>query len=307
MTEQLKLKLSDSKAFRWSALLIVSFTMMCGYFMTDVMAPLEDLLTTKGQVVYYEDGSFEKVENAISVQSTKAVDATLDGLGWSSTEYGFFTGAYGYFNVFLVMLLLGGIILDKMGVRFTGTMSSLLMFGGALIKYWAISPYFTLEGSLFGFSYQVLFACLGFAIFGVGAEITGITVSKVIVKWFTGHELALAMGLQVAMARIGTGIALGFSLPIAKAMGHLSQSVLLGAIALCIGFLFYMVYCVMDRKLDASAASTVTASDEDKFKLSDIKFIVTNKGFWLITFLCLLFYSGVFPFLKFAVKVMIYK
>ena len=289
MTEQLKLKLSDSKAFRWSALLIVSFTMMCGYFMTDVMAPLEDLLTTKGQVVYYEDGSFEKVENAISVQSTKAVDATLDGLGWSSTEYGFFTGAYGYFNVFLVMLLLGGIILDKMGVRFTGTMSSLLMFGGALIKYWAISPYFTLEGSLFGFSYQVLFACLGFAIFGVGAEITGITVSKVIVKWFTGHELALAMGLQVAMARIGTGIALGFSLPIAKAMGHLSQSVLLGAIALCIGFLFYMVYCVMDRKLDASAASTVTASDEDKFKLSDIKFIVTNKGFWLITFLCLLF------------------
>ena len=115
------------------------------------------------------------------------------------------------------------------------------------------------------------------------------------------------MGLQVAMARIGTGIALGFSLPIAKAMGHLSQSVLLGAIALCIGFLFYMVYCVMDRKLDASAASTVTASDEDKFKLSDIKFIVTNKGFWLITFLCLLFYSGVFPFLKFAVKVMIYK
>ncbi len=307
MTEQLRQKLSDSKAFRWTALMIVSFTMMCGYFVTDVMAPLEDLLTTQGQVVYYADGSFDKVADAFMADGTKEVDCTLDGLGWSSTEYGFFTGAYGYFNVFLLMLLLGGIILDKMGVRFTGTMSSLLMFSGALIKYWAVSPFFILSGELFGFSYQVLFACLGFAIFGMGAEITGVTVSKVIVKWFTGHELALAMGLQVAMARIGTGIALGFSLPIAKAMGHLSQPVLMGAIFLCIGFLFYLVYCVMDKKLDASETVTVAASDEDKFKLSDLKFIVTNKGFWLITFLCLLFYSGVFPFLKFAVKVMIYK
>ncbi len=307
MTEHLKLKLNDSKLFRWSALVIVSFTMMCGYFVTDVMAPLEDLLTTKGQVVYYADGSFDKVENAQAVTTAKPVDCKLDGLGWSSTEYGFFTGAYGYFNVFLLMLLFGGIILDKMGVRFTGTLSSILMFGGALIKYWAISPYFFLQGTLFGMTYQVLFAALGFAIFGVGAEITGITVSKVIVKWFTGHELALAMGLQVAMARIGTGIALGFSLPLAKTMGHLSMPVLLGAVFLCVGFLVYLVYCVMDKKLDASQAASVTESDEDKFKISDIKFIITNKGFWLITFLCLLFYSGVFPFLKFAVKVMIYK
>ncbi len=309
MTELLQKKLSDSKAFRWTALLIVAFTMMCGYFVTDVMAPLEDLLTTKGQVVYYTDGSFDKIESETAViDASKTTDTVLDGLGWSSTEYGFFTGAYGYFNVFLLMLLFGGIILDKMGVRFTGTMSSALMFIGALIKFWAVSPYFHLQGELFGFSYQVLFACLGFAIFGMGAEITGITVSKVIVRWFTGHELALAMGLQVAMARIGTGIALGFSLPIAKAMGHLSRPVMFGAIFLCIGFLSYLVYCVMDRKLEASEKEAATAGGgDDKFKLSDLKFIVTNRGFWLITLLCLLFYSGVFPFLKFAVKVMIYK
>ncbi len=309
MTEQLKQKLSDSKVFRWSTLLIVSFTMMFAYFVTDVMAPLQDLLTTKGQIVYYEDGSFVKIEDdTVILDSTKTVDCTLDGLGWSSTEYGFFTGAYGYFNVFLLMLLFGGIILDKMGVRFTGTMSCMLMFFGALIKFWAVSPLFPFtSGEILGYSYQVLFACLGFAIYGMGAEITGITVSKVIVKWFTGHELALAMGLQVAMARIGTGIALGFSLPIARAMGHLSRPLMCGTIALCIGFLFYLVYCVMDRKLEASEKEVVTSSDEDKFKLSDLRFIVTNWGFWLITILCLLFYSGVFPFLKFAVNVMIYK
>lgn len=272
-------RLNDSAAARWLALIIVSFTMMCGYFITDVMAPLEDLLTKL---------------------------PAEGGLGWTSDEYGFFSGAYGYINVFLLMLFFGGIILDKCGVRFTGVMCSGLMLVGTLIKWYALSSDFG-SAVLFGYPVQVLLAALGFAVFGMGAEITGITVTKVIAKWFTGHELALAMGLQVAMARIGTAAALACSLPFANAMGDVSAPVLLGAALLCIGFVSYMVYCVMDKKLDASVAATETAAEEEGFKFSDLKVIFTNTGFWLIAILCVLFYSGVFPFLKFATKLMIYK
>ena len=277
---QIYKKLNDSAAARWGALLIVSFTMMCGYFITDVMAPLEDLLT-----------------------KTPAEG----GLGWTSDEYGFFSGAYGYINVFLLMLFFGGIILDKCGVRFTGTMCSSLMLVGALIKWYALDNSFG-DAQVFGYPVQVALAALGFAIFGMGAEITGITVTKVIAKWFTGHELALAMGLQVAMARIGTAAALACSLPFANVMGNVAAPVLLGAALLCIGVVSFLVYCVMDRKLDASlAAATTDEQTEEGFSFGDLKLIFTNKGFWLIAILCVLFYSGVFPFLKFATKLMIYK
>ena len=280
MIETIRKSLRDSAAARWGALIIVSFTMMCGYFLTDVMAPLEDLLM-------------------------KSV--AEGGLGWTGTEYGLFTGAYGWFNVFLFMLLLGGIILDKMGVRFTGLGACLLMFVGALIKYYAISPFFPIGGTIFGYNSQVLVAGLGFAIFGVGVETAGITVSKIIVKWFTGYEMALALGIQVALARIGTAAALSLSLPIASHMGHISYPILFGAILLCIGTISFLVYNVMDRRLDASIELSEPEEKEEGFRLSDLKFILTNKGFWLIALLCVLFYSGVFPFLKFATKLMIYK
>ena len=278
ITQNIQKKLSDSAAARWSAMLIVSFTMMCGYFITDIMAPLEDILT-------------------------KSV--AEGGLGWTSGEYGFFSGAYGYINVFLLMLFFGGIILDKCGIRFTGVISCALMLVGAMLKWYAIDNSFG-DAMLFGYPMQVALAALGFAIFGMGAEITGITVTKIIAKWFTGHELALAMGLQVAMARIGTAAALACSLPVAKAFDSVSSPLLIGAALLCIGLLSYLVYCVMDKKLDNSVAATA-ADEEESFKLSDLTLIFTNKGFWLITLLCLMFYAGVFPFLKFATKLMIYK
>ena len=257
--------------------------MMFAYFFTDVMSPLEPLLTTSVQ-----DG----------------------GLGWSSDEYGFFSGSYGFFNVFLLLLFFGGIILDKFGIRFSGIMSTCLMFGGALIKWWAVSH--DIQGTVtlpFGigtYGTQVIVACLGFATYGVGAEIAGITVSKVIVKWFTGHELALAMGLQVALARIGTAMALSASLPIAQHFGGVSASVGLGAALLCIGMVSFIVYSVMDKKKDA-VTSRSQEDAEDGFKFSDLKYLFTNKGFWYITLLCLMFYSGVFPFLKFATKLMVFK
>ena len=298
-------KLSNSPAARWTALTIVSVTMMFGYFFCDVMSPLEPLLTaSKG------------AENGL-------------GLGWTSSEYGWFSGAYGLINVYLLLLFFGGIILDKFGIRFTGLTSTILMLGGAIIKWWAVCSDFgdtmilvptidqtyieilgrNLNIPILAFAKiqaQVAYAGLGFAIFGVGCEIAGITVSKVIVKWFTGKELALAMGLQVALARIGTALALAASLPLAKAMGGVSASVGLGAACLCIGVIAYLVYNVMDKKEDAASAAESEESEEG-FKFADLKILFLNPGFWCITFLCLMFYAGVFPFLKFATKLMVFK
>jgi len=271
--------LRDSKAARWTALAVVAFTMLCGYWLTDVMAPLKPMLEKE--------------------------------LLWNSAEYGFFTSAYGWFNVFLLMLILGGIILDKMGVRFTGIMSTTIMVLGTAIKFWAISTH-SLDGqTLLGMKAQVVIAGLGFAIFGVGVETAGITVSKIIVKWFKGKELALAMGLEMATARIGTTMALVTSVPIARALGGVSKPILVCLIMLCIGMISFIVYTFMDKKLDKSIADELIRSDskesEESFSIKDIWFIITNRGWWYIALLCVLFYSAVFPFLKYASDLMVNK
>ncbi|MDO9339022.1 MAG: MFS transporter [Bacteroidales bacterium] len=271
--------LRDSKAARWTALAVVSFTMLCGYYLTDVMAPLKPMLEKE--------------------------------LLWNSAEYGFFTSAYGWFNVFLVMLILGGIILDKMGVRFTGKMATIIMVIGTAIKYWAISTHSLDTVRILGMKGQVVIAALGFAVFGVGVEVAGITVSKIIVKWFKGKELALAMGLEMATARMGTALALSTSVPLAVAFGKVSAPILVCLIMLCIGMIAFFIYTFMDKKLDKSVAaeagrSGVTESEES-FRLADIWFIISNKGWWYIAILCVLFYSSVFPFLKYASDLMVNK
>ncbi len=274
MVEAIKTSLRESKAARWTALAIVSFTMLCGYYFTDVMAPLKPMIEKQ--------------------------------LGWTSAQYGFFTSAYGWFNVFLLMLVFGGMILDKKGVRFSGIMATILMLLGAIMKYIAVSAPIIPGATLFGWPKQVMMAALGFAIFGVGVEIAGITVSKIIVKWFKGKEVALAMGLEMASARIGTALALMLPVPLATKFS-LPMPLALGVVLLCIGLIAFFLYCSMDKKLDASEATGEAASEEDAFKASDIFQIARNKGFWLVALLCVLFYSAVFPFLKYASDLMIQK
>jgi len=273
--ETIRKSLRDSKTARWLALAMISFTMLCGYYLTDVMAPLKPLLEKE--------------------------------LLWNSTEFGFFTSAYGWFNVFLLMLIFGGIILDRMGVRFTGKMATIIMVVGTSIKYWAITTHM-LDGHQFlGMKTQVVVAGLGYATFGVGVEIAGITVSKIIVKWFKGKEMALAMGLEMSTARIGTTLAVATSIPIANALGGVSKPVLLALILLCIGMVSFFLYTIMDKKLDKSIADEGLEEHEESFRFKDFVFIITNKGWWLIAILCLLFYSGVFPFIKYATDLMINK
>lgn len=276
--DNIKSIISDSKTARWTALIVVAFTMFAGYFIADVMAPLKGLL-----------------ENQLT---------------WDSTEYGFFTSAYGWFNVFLFFLIIGGIILDKMGVRFSGMMSSIIMVVGTAIKYWAISTH-SLDGVvLLGWKGQVLIAAVGYAIFGVGVEIAGITVTKIIVKWFRGKELALAMGLQLSIARLGTALAISTSLPIGLYFKDVSMPVLFGLIMLVVGLIAFFIYTFMDKKLDNSIKLRDKGSDkspDEEFKISDIMIIIKNKGWWYIAALCVLFYSAVFPFLKYATDLMVNK
>ena len=256
--------------------------MMMGYFVNDVMSPLEALL------------EMPKSEG---------------GLGWTSSDYGFFSGSGSFINVFLLMLFFSGLILDKMGIRFTGVLACSLMTLGTLVKYYAVTTDFgTSNVSFFGTDLptSAAWASFGFAIFGVGYEMTGITVSKAMVRWFTGHELALAMGIQLAMARLGTAAALSISAPVARHF-TLSTPLLVALAFLIIGLLAFLVFCVMDRKLDKTGLSDKTGDTNDEFRLSDIAVTLRNPGFWLITIFCVLFYSAVSPFLKFSTKLMVIK
>jgi len=286
MTEVIRHRLNDSPFARWTVLIIVATAMMMGYFVNDVMSPLETLLELPK-----EQG----------------------GLGWTPSNYGFFSGAGSFINVFLLMLFFSGLILDKMGIRFTGVLACSLMALGTLLKLYGVTADFGSTAlNIFGFELpmSVAVASLGFSIFGVGYEMTGITVAKAMVRWFTGHELALAMGIQLAMARLGTAAALSISAPIARHYA-LSTPLLASLAFLIIGLLAFLVFCVMDRKLDNCEQCKVDSYDnsqhEDEFHWGDILITLRNPGFWLITLFCVLFYSAVSPFLKFSTKLMVMK
>ena len=286
MREQIRETIATKAWARWTVLAIVSFTMMAGYVVAKEMSPLQFMLE-------------------------KAVGD--GGMGWTSGEFGIFAGSRGFFNVFLLMLFVGGIILDKMGVRFTGILSCVLMLTGAAAVYGVItytSPDPMWNVPLLGtIKRQVALAALGFAFFGIGYEMCGITVSKVVVRWFSGKEMALAMGLQVSMARLGTALALNFSLPIALNWG-LPRPLLIGLFCVGVGLIAYIYYCTMDRRLDkekGEETQDLASQDDEKFHFSDMKITIKNPGFWLITLLCLFYYSALYPFLDFATKLMISK
>lgn len=284
MRDQIRETIATKSWARWTVLAIVSFTMMAGYIVAKEMSPLQFMLE-------------------------KAVGD--GGMGWTSGEFGIFAGSRGFFNVFLLMLFFAGIILDKMGVRFTGILSCVLMLVGAagvygVITYSSPDPLWSvpLLGTV---KRQVALAALGFAFFGIGYEMCGITVSKVVVRWFSGKEMALAMGLQVALARLGTALALGFS-PIIALKWGLPRPILIGVFCVGVGLIAYLYYCTMDRRLDKEQGKQDTAQgDDEQFHFADMKLTVKNPGFWLITLLCLFYYSALYPFLDFATKLMISK
>ena len=284
----------DIPAVRWAALLLLALAMFCSYIFMDILSPIKELM-----------------------ESTR---------GWDSTAFGTMQGSETFLNVFIFFLIFAGIILDKMGVRFTAVLSGAVMLVGAVIKYYAVTEGFTgselatwfnnhlnyipgfdeLGISPFykGMPASAKLAAIGFMIFGCGVEMAGITVSRGIVKWFKGKEMALAMGSEMALARLGVATCMIFSPFFAKLGGtvDVSRSVAFGLVLLAIALIMFIVYFFMDKKLDSQTGEA--EEKDDPFKISDVGAILKSGGFWLVALLCVLYYSAIFPFQKYAVNML---
>ncbi len=293
MTEKIQ-TLRDSAAMRWIALLLLAFAMFCSYVFMDILSPIKDLM-----------------------QSTR---------GWDSSAFGTMQGAETFLNVFVFFLIFAGIILDKMGVRFTAVLSGAVMLVGAVIKWYAVAESFKGSGLETWFTNNLNYipvfdelgvspfyrgmpasakvAAIGFMIFGCGVEMAGITVSRGIVKWFKGREMALAMGSEMALARLGVATCMIFSPMFANLGGKVdvSRAVAFGVVLLCIALIMFIVYFFMDKKLDSQTGEA--EEKDDPFKISDIGKILSSWGFWLVALLCVLYYSAIFPFQKYAVNML---
>ncbi|GFH85064.1 hypothetical protein IMSAGC001_00460 [Bacteroides acidifaciens] len=290
----MKTTLRDSAAMRWTVLLFLAFAMFCSYIFMDILSPIKDLM-----------------------QSTR---------GWDSTAFGTMQGSETFLNVFVFFLIFAGIILDKMGVRFTAVLSGVVMLVGAVINWYAVTTAFAgsnletwfnnnlnyipvfdeLGISPFyrGMPASAKLSAVGFMIFGCGVEMAGITVSRGIVKWFKGREMALAMGSEMALARLGVATCMIFSPVFAKLGGviDVSRSVAFGVVLLMIALIMFIVYFFMDKKLDAQTGEA--EEKDDPFKISDLGTILKSSGFWLVALLCVLYYSAIFPFQKYAVNML---
>ena len=278
MTEKIVKSLRDSKTARWTALILASLSIFGAYYFNYALSSIKPML--------------ESI------------------LGWNSEDFGTYTSAYAWFNVFLFMLIFSGFILDKLGIRKTGLGATLVMFIGTALNYWAVSHEFAAGSSVYipllgEMKMQVLLSSLGFALFGVGTEAIGITISKAVVRWFKGKELALAMGMQMSIARLGTLLALAISLPLAKNF-TVTAPILFALAVMLIGIVSFILFSILDVKLDKSEKD-IEVDTSDEFKIKDIMLIITNRGFWYIAILCVLFYSAVFPFLFYATDLMINK
>lgn len=275
MVQAIQKKLNDSFVARWVALILIALMMFFAYMFVDVMSPLQTLIESQR--------------------------------GWNPNVFGTYAASEYILNV-CGFLILAGIILDKCGVRFTGTLSASLMVVGAAIKYIGISDWFqtTAMAQWLGSWWVSMpasakLSCLGFMVFGCGCEMAGITVSRAIAKWFKGKEMALAMGLEMAIARLGVFAVLSLSPWLAaKFDGSVVAPIAFCTVLLLIGLINFIVFSVMDKKLDKQIGEMEPENSEDKFKASDIKYILTSKMFWLIALLCVLYYSAIFPFQRYA-------
>lgn len=272
--------MNDSPVARWSVLVLIALMMFFGYMFVDVMSPLKSL-----------------------IESSR---------GWNSTVFGTYAASEYFLNVFCFFLIFAGIILDKMGVRFTGLLSASLMVIGAFIKYIGISDWFQatefcawLNSWWVALPGSAKMASLGFMIFGCGCEMAGTTVSKAIAKWFKGKEMALAMGLEMAIARLGVFAVMWTSPMIAaKFDNSVVAPVAFCTALLIIGLLFFLIFTFMDRKFDSQLVEaglmTTEKDPEDEFHISDLGKIFSSKMFWIVALLCVLYYSAIFPFQRYA-------
>ena len=278
MKETIQRKLNDSAAARWTALVLVALMMFFGYMFVDVMSPIQALIESQR--------------------------------GWNPDVFGTYAASEYILNVF-GFLIIAGVILDKMGVRFTGVLSASMMLGGAVIKYIGITEWFQTTGMAEWlnswwetFPASAKMAALGFMIFGCGCEMAGTTVSKAIAKWFKGKEMALAMGLEMAIARVGVFAIFSISPIIATKFGTVVAPVAFCTVLLLIGLITFTVFTFMDKKLDAQLGAEAEGESEEEFKFSDLGKILSSQVFWIVALLCVLYYSAIFPFQRYGANML---
>ena len=279
MTEIIQQKLNDKAWARWTALVLIALMMFFAYMFVDVMSPIQALV--------------EKER------------------GWNPDVFGTYAAGEYILNV-CGFLIIAGFILDKMGVRFTGTLSASLMVIGACIKFYGVSDWFIgsgLEAWLnswwVSMPASAKLAAFGFMIFGCGCEMAGTTVSKAIAKWFEGKEMALAMGIEMALARVGVFTVFSISPIIASHFGTIVAPLAFCTVLLLIGLITFIVFTFMDRKLDDQLGITTASTDsEEEFKLSDVTKILSSKAFWIVALLCVLYYSAIFPFQRYGANML---
>lgn len=289
MVQKAQILLRDSKSARWLVLIFIAVTMYAAYFFAEVFPPISPF-----------------IKNSL--------------LGWTDSEYGTYSGAYSLLCVWGGLIVCGA-LLDKWGTRVTGTIFVISMLAGALVVYYAVSDGFnTGNGAIFRTLLSwfpkskpsVILSVAGYSIFGLGAEIAGVAVTKSIAKWFRGKEVATAMSLQVSLARVGTASAywiIPFLLPkeassASLTFGQIAWPVQFSIFLLCIGLLTFLIFCLMDNKLDKQEAFEAEKDPEDEFHFSDVWRILTNRYFIMIALLCVFFYCCVFGFDKFAIMML---
>lgn len=288
MVQKTRQLLADQAWARWTALFLLASAMFFGYIFVDVLSPVQEYLQTER--------------------------------GWDPAAYGRFAGSETFLNVFVFFLIFAGIILDKMGVRFTAILSGSIMAAGGFVNYYALTDAFQGSGLQHfmdsfvnlpdtwwnitpfykGMPASAKLSAIGFMMFGCGVEMAGITVSRGIVKWFAGKEMALAMGVEMALARCGVAYVFLTSAALTTFGGHISVSrpIGLSVLLLCVGLISFIVYAFMDKKLEDEQGNT--EEKDDPFKISDLGKIFSSRVFWLVSLLCVLYYSAIFPFQKYA-------
>jgi MFS family permease len=270
--EQIKKALNENALIRWLVLILVSISMAANYYFYDALSPLKQYMG--------------------------------EHLGFSSADFGRFISAYSFPNVFLAMAVLGGIITDRLGIRITGTTFLVLMVFGSFFTAYGASDYFNNGGIgyafcqsfLTGWSPALKVMYFGYFLFGLGAETSIVVITKIVVKWFKGMEIALALGINLAIARLGAAMSL--IVTPALVSPDWTTPIWFGMLLLSIGFVFFVVYVFIDLKLDRQRKIDVT--EEERFRIVDIGKLLVNKSFIYITLLCVTFYSAVFPFIKYA-------
>ena len=275
----LKNTIRDNKWACWLALACLVVPMFASYFFDDMFSSLSEL--------------FKNPE-------------TLE-LGWNMADYGFYSSGYSFLCIWGGLIICGA-LLDKFGVRLVGSIFVGMMTGGAALVTFAISAGFEPKTSL-------TIAYIGCMLFGLGSEIAGVSVTRSIAKWFKGRNMALAMGLQLAIARFGTATAILIAPMIVKqkAAGEMymlsetNKPAMIGLAVLAVGTILWAIFVAMDARFDKEAGTSdkVKTAEEDKFRFSDIWKVLSNPRFLMIAILCVTFYCCVIRFKKFGVSILL--